>query len=75
MPREVRVFVPEKFSVICLINLGLNRLSGVLVDVVELNDVEEAIGIRVGPELFVDKSIALGFCFIVEIIISCELMF
>ena len=58
VPREVRVFVPEKFSVICLINLGLNRLSGVLVDVVKLNYVEEAVGIRVGPELLIEKSVA-----------------
>jgi hypothetical protein len=38
---------------ICFIHFGLDGLARMFLDVIKVNDIEEAICIRVGPELLV----------------------
>lgn len=51
MTSEQRIFVPQELAVIGFVHLGLNGLATVFANVVEINHIEEAVGIRVGPEL------------------------
>jgi hypothetical protein len=51
MPFEMRAFVPKELAVICFIHFGLDGLSRVFLDIIKVNDIEEAICVRVGPEL------------------------
>lgn len=55
MAIQVRILVPKKLSVIGLIYLGLNGFAGMFANVVKLNDVEEAVCIRMRPKLGNDK--------------------